>query len=787
MSTTYSSTQTRNSILPHVEQTKPDLETAAKFISALSAGGNVTFQTFDDSPTKEKRLSRVLHGTLQEHSDELTRLNNQGAGVFVMINEGSGKGRTANDVDKVRAVFADFDKVALLEQFAIPPHMIAESSPNRYHVYWLVDGVPKDNFAVLQKNLARIYGTDPSVNDLPRVMRLPGFYHRKNEPVMTQLLEVNPDRVYTYAEIQEAFPVPPKKEKAIPRDDFGSSGQQNTPSPRKIIEHMLSNFSVDDGRNNYGFKVACQIRDNGYSQGECRRAMLAFYLPEVEDLVDPPYTKGEMLASIEQAYKQEPRDSWTKRENKYYSLTDAGNAERLVDSYGDKFCYAKGLGWLVYDGRRWARDESAVMRYALATIRGMHDIISDFHKRLSNETGKTNRNDLEEQIKSVERHVKHSESKSALQNMVDLAQHLPNVAVDLNMFDKQDDLFNVSNGTVDLKTGKLREHRPEDLITQITDVIYDPMATCLMWEQFQAEISTVNGTVDTEMVSYKQRLWGYTLTGETSEQKMMICYGNGANGKSTELEVVRYILGDYAKTTAFTTFLERREGTATNDIAALRGARFVCASEGDVGAKLSESLVKTITGDGSISARHLYREYFTFRPHCKIWLATNHLPTITGQNNGIWRRLLPIDYAAKFEGGTKVKNMDAVLKAEAVGILAWMVRGAVAWYQQGLEPLPERVQRNHSEYKGSQDIVGEFLEDCFDLEAEVTLDKKVFQEAFNEWGKTYNYRLSTKALTQVMAERGYKLDKSGARRYYTGLKLIEKSFAAGTIPPSGWN
>ena len=756
-----------------------DISQASAFLDALSNGTPVTFQTFDDTPAKRPDLPKILHGPLEDVSEHLTWLNQQGAGIFVMVNEGDGKGRTANNVVRVRALFVDTDGAPYPGNLPLNPHIVVESSPEKWHLYWLVDGLPLGEFSALQKNLAKIYGTDPLVNDLPRVMRLPGFFHCKNEPVMTQLLEVHDHAPYTFAEIQAAFPLPPKKEKKpAPLEEI--TGQGNRPSTCRIVEHMLGNFNVDDGRNNYGFKIACQIRDNGYSQDECINAMLQHYLPAVEDVSDLLYTEGEMLASIQQAYKQEARKHWTRREGKTYPLTDAGNAERLVDEFGGKFCYVKGLGWLVYDSKRWVQDDSAVMRYALQTIRGLHRGAAAIHEKLSADNNE--RETLLKQIDALRKHVKTCESESRLKSMVSLARHVEGVTVDLDMFDRQDDLLNVANGTIDLKTGVLREHRAEDFITQMTDVFYDPAATCQKWEEFQQQISTVNGAPDPEMVAYKKKLWGYTLTGDTSEQKMMVAYGNGSNGKSTELEVIRHILGDYAKTTAFTTFLERRDGTATNDIAALRGARFVYASEGDVGAKLSESLVKTITGDGTISARHLYQEYFTFRPHCKIWLATNHLPTITGQNNGIWRRLLPLDYAAVFSGAAKTKNMDAVLKAEAVGVLAWMVRGAVAWYRQGLEPLPKRVERNHGEYKSSMDVLGEFIEDCFELEDDTTLDKKDFQEAFNEWGKIYNYRLSPKALTQVMAEKNHKLQKSGARRYYVGLKL-KKTSDASTGPP----
>jgi len=155
--------------------------------------GVVTFQTFSDSSTSGKELNRVVHGSLSEHVEQLSRLNDRGAGVFVMVNEGDRKGRRAANVIAVRAAFVDLDDAPLtvLVSSFVPPHIVIESSPNRYHAYWRVPGCPVDSFTPLQKNLAERFGGDPRVCDLPRVMRLPGFYHRKAAPFLTRIISCN--------------------------------------------------------------------------------------------------------------------------------------------------------------------------------------------------------------------------------------------------------------------------------------------------------------------------------------------------------------------------------------------------------------------------------------------------------------------------------------------------------------------------------------------------------------------------------------------------------------------
>ncbi len=168
---------------------QPDLDQASRFLKALAEGEPVTFQTFDDSEEKRPQLARILHGTIDQRANELTRLNNEGAGVFVMVNRGDAKGRKTENVLSVRAVFVDLDGSPLqpVKEAAVKPHIIVESSRGRYHAYWMVSDCALEDFTSVQKALAMRFQGDPSVCDLARVMRLPGFFHRKAEPFMTMM------------------------------------------------------------------------------------------------------------------------------------------------------------------------------------------------------------------------------------------------------------------------------------------------------------------------------------------------------------------------------------------------------------------------------------------------------------------------------------------------------------------------------------------------------------------------------------------------------------------------
>lgn len=195
----------------------PDLLQARRFLAVLAGQEPVTFQTFSDrEELKVKRPgkkdydpnAKVGHGTLERNEDAapLEHLNARGAGVYVMVNEGNGKGRTAKNVTRVRALFIDTDGAPFPAHLPLKSHLIVQSSPGNWHLYWLVTGLELSGFGTLQQALAEHYGTDPSVKDLPRVMRLPGFYHRKAEPVMVQLLEAHHHAPYTPADTFTAWP-----------------------------------------------------------------------------------------------------------------------------------------------------------------------------------------------------------------------------------------------------------------------------------------------------------------------------------------------------------------------------------------------------------------------------------------------------------------------------------------------------------------------------------------------------------------------------------------------------
>jgi putative DNA primase/helicase len=366
---------------------------------------------------------------------------------------------------------------------------------------------------------------------------------------------------------------------------------------------------------------------------------------------------------------------------------------------------------------------------------------------------------------AIVRWSKQSEGKARLDAMVSLAQSDSNIACRLEDFDANLSLFNCANGTIDLRDGTQR--RPldrADLLTNISPAAYDPEAECLRWIRFILEI--MSG--DQQMADFLQRAVGYSLTGETSEQCMFILWGVGLNGKTTLIETLRYVLGSYARTADFPTFMAKRFGPQSgpsSDIAKLRGARFVSATEGEEGQKLAESVIKQITGGDTITACFKFKEHFEFRPQLKLWLSTNHKPQIVGTDEGIWRRIRLIDFNERF---AKDDTLADCLKSEAPGILNWALEGLRQWRQFGLME-PQRLLNTTTEYRADEDTICRFVNDeCEIAKGEETPSRRLY-DAYKAWARdNHEIEMSERKFADSMKDHGYIKRKKPAGIFYSG-------------------
>jgi putative DNA primase/helicase len=437
-----------------------------------------------------------------------------------------------------------------------------------------------------------------------------------------------------------------------------------------------------------------------------------------------------------------------------YNLTDLGNSERFVARYGEgvRYCHPWGK-WLLYDGTRWRVDDAGrAHRLAKETVRLIYREASE--------------EEDEDRRKALAKHARASESERRIRAILELAKS--EVAVSPDELDADPWLLNVLNGTIDLRTGKLREHRKEDLITKLAPVEYHPDATAPAWEAFLERVLP-----SADLRGFVQRAAGYSATGDTSEQCMFIHHGPGANGKSTFQETLSTALGDYAMRTPTETLLVKRSGAVPNDVARLKGARFVTASETEEGRRLAEGLVKDLTGQDTISARFMRAEWFDFKPTHALHLSTNHKPEIRGTDAAIWRRIRLVPWGVTIPSPEQDRKLAEKLRDELPAVLAWIVRGCLAWQREGLQ-APEEVRQATKAYRAEMDVLAAFLADCCVRNEDEEAFAGELWGAWKRWcEETGEQAGSQKRFGGRLAERGFlnHRDSRTGRKVWSGLSL----------------
>jgi putative DNA primase/helicase len=444
-----------------------------------------------------------------------------------------------------------------------------------------------------------------------------------------------------------------------------------------------------------------------------------------------------------------------------YNLTDAGNAERFRDIAGKNFWWVPERGWFYYDGVKWVLSPEQVELAMIAITRGIMEAALLYFS--------TSKRD--EQMQKVIKHALSSESNSRIKGALEIAKAM--LTKHYTEFDKNQLLLCLENGVFDLRVGGegFRKSRPEDLLHKCTHVKFDPLAECPRWLQFLNEIFMD----DEKLILFIQKAIGYTLTGLTSAQCFFILYGTGANGKSVFLTILQLLLGEFAISTSMDTFKDRHQNNAQipNDLAALCGKRFVKSTELKEGSRLNEERIKTLTGDESIQARFLHKEFFDFFPEFKIWIGVNHKPVIKGTDEAVWRRPKLIPFEAYFPPEKRDENLLNILKSELPGILLWAIDGCYMWQQEGLK-LPEKVEKATSEYREESDVIGEFLKECTITGEFKKVKSSDLYAAYEKWcgGEADIYK---KPFGLKITERGFIRKYSNGYPYYLGIGLLNNN------------
>ena len=445
------------------------------------------------------------------------------------------------------------------------------------------------------------------------------------------------------------------------------------------------------------------------------------------------------------------------------SLTDIGLAGLFARLHNGRLLFAGGT-WLHWDGTRWQPD----------TTDKVLKLLSDMLKQLWATATKS-------------RH--HAASASSLlstmrvgrmKSILELATSDERLRRHPGDFDGDPNYLNFLNGTLNLRTQQLQPHDPSHLITKRIDSPYDPDAVAPRWQQFQREVAGD----DPDLTRHKQKVYGQALLGTLPEQKAFFLLGNGANGKSVELETLKAVLGPYATTVPGEAFLKSSKGDPRNTYARLPGVRVAIGSEIDERQPLAEGAIKSLTGGEELTARQLYKDEFTFHPMCTLFIATNHLPRVHGDDYGIRRRLVVIPYPVTFGPDVQDPDLKRALAQEAAGILGWLVEGIKLYQAERLDP-PQAVLDATRGFWRQADSIKAWLDaaTASNPQAHTTAN-----DAFTSYTK-YCLSNALQPLTQTafgkrMGELGFneatgqRRQNSHGRKVYVGIALRAQAPAA---------
>lgn len=714
-----------------------DIDAAEHFLQLLAPGATEhTFQVFPDLENVAVP-SKWEHGSLKTLWQWLETCNNQGCGVSFMVGQGDGKGRKAKNVVKVRALFADLDGPPLESLAGLGATVIVESSPGRYHAYWNVSDCSLSAFTLLQKQLAKKCKSDANVADLSHVMRLPGLCNMKGEPWLVRALPGGSGQTYSVKELEALLDL----ESTQPPAGAGEQPVSPTPVSSKT---PFEESAVQGERNDAIFRYACRLRAKGVTKPEAKALVL-----EAAAKCNPPLGPTEAINCLDSAWSYGKKPQPT---------TDLGNARRLVHLNSKNFRYLVDANkWLQWTGPRWERDtDGAINRAAKETV----ELIAA-EANTAKEAG-----DLD-LTKALRKHAHASQSAGRIQATIKLAQSEPGIPISADALDSDSYLIGVRNGVIDLKTGELQPAKREHYMTKLAPVDFDPSAMCPTWDAFLHRAMAENQ----ELVGFLQRAVGYSLTGSTKEQCLFILIGEGSNGKSTFLNTLRECLGDYAVQSPASALMVKNTSGIPNDIARLRGTRFVATSEVEQGQRFAEALVKQLTGGDTITARFLFQEYFEFVPLFKIWLAANHKPVIKGDDYAMWRRIRLVPFKVIIPPEQQDKELPKKLRAELPGILNWAIKGSLLWQANGLASPAAAIEATKA-YQSEMDELGQWMSECCVLGPGASAKASVLLASYQGWAEQ-NGAASLNATTfgTKLTARGFLKTKKESGFFYSGIAL----------------
>ena len=450
-----------------------------------------------------------------------------------------------------------------------------------------------------------------------------------------------------------------------------------------------------------------------------------------------------------------------------FHCTDFGNAERFLAKYSNEVLYCKLQdSWYIWDKDIgvWEKDNLLKIRECVKRV-----LIDIYHEVEYHQ----NHDDRAK----IARWAIQCEKPEHINACLNVAQSDPKIVIHPSKFDNDKYLFNMKNGTYDLRTHTLLPHDKENFITKVVNYNYDSSATCPRFNKFVERI--FRSRKDREQVKeYIQKALGYSLTGEISQQAIFLLYGSGANGKSTLIETQRLVVGDYGTTVDSSSLTTKKNDSVRNDIARLPNVRFVAASENAKGTVLDEELVKKLSGGDQVTARFLFQEEFQFYPQLKLWWAFNHPPGLNDFTHSLMRRLKLIPFEEVIGDDEKIDQAILLLwhSEELSGIFNWEINGLKKFQKDGLKDIPA-VKDAVKAFKEEQDRLHEFISMvCFIPGTDgvpmqdVVTGASLLGMRYNDWAAKNNEKpMSQRKFSMELAERGFKRSHTAKGSVFHGI------------------
>lgn len=469
---------------------------------------------------------------------------------------------------------------------------------------------------------------------------------------------------------------------------------------------------------------------------------------------------------------------------KRYHLDDTGNANKFYDYFGEYFKYnVTDKTFMYWTGKTWIVDEKDIIKkYANMLIEISRDEIPSIEENIENYTkeGKTVEAEIEEEyLKAFRKNLTRMSNKAGKEAMISEFKVLKQISAKSDEFNNDKLLLNTDSGIVNLATGDLQPFNYDAMMSKNTNckvVNEQPQ----VWLQFLESIfyrgdEPSKKEETKQIIHFIKKALGYSLTADCSEQGLFLLYGDGSNGKSTFVEQISYMMGDYADSVSSSVLMRQKtQNDSTRfTLAKLKNIRFVAASETEDGEQLAEAQVKNFTGGEKISAQFKFGNEFSYVPEFKVWLSTNNLPIIRGNDYGIWRRIYAIPFLRRFTDDEKDKSLPQRLREETPKILAWCIEGYQEYLKDNGLNLPECLKKVRTDYKNQMDVVSKFLEDRTIKQAGFRTNARTLFQNYKMWAQD-NLEFSLKQSkfeTQLIA-KGYPVEKRGGEKVYVGVRLL---------------